>query len=333
MEEIKIENDIITKKKSNTLLKILFVFIILFVSIGGIYLYKNNSKDNNDTNKKEQITPIMYEITKDGSNNKIYLFGSMHMVNHDEFEYPNYVLNAYKDSDYLACEFDVVKYKENMDTSSMIKDFLYTDGTTVKDHLSKETYDKLINFLKEKYTYNESLDYYNLYFFETMVTQVILNNSNVASGSAVDEYFLSKAKEDNKTILEVESYELQLNVFKSLSDKIYELEINSMIDEYEESIESLNKLYDAWKKGDVDTIMDENESDDDKYTEEELKLLEDYNNKVLYDRNVHMTDELIKYFDNNYRTFYMVGAAHLVGDKGIANLLEQKGYKVTRITK
>ena len=78
--------------------------------------------------------------------------------------------------------------------------------------------------------YNENLDIYNLYFFETMVTQAVVNNSKLASGDAVDSYFLKKAKEDKKNILEVESYQYQINIFKSFQDRLYELEILDIID-------------------------------------------------------------------------------------------------------
>ena len=96
-----------------------------------------------------------------------------------------------------------------MNATEMLADLMYTDGSTIKDHISEETYNKMVQFLKDKYMYNENLDIYNLYFFETMVTQAVVNNSKLASGDAVDTYFLKKAKEDKKHILEVESYQYQ----------------------------------------------------------------------------------------------------------------------------
>jgi len=331
MEELNIENDFVSKKKNNNIFVLIsLLFILLLAGIFCFFLIdKNNKKDNK--NKKEEITPLMYEITKEGSNNKIYLFGSMHMVNHDEFEYPKYVLDAYNNSDYVACEFDVVEYTENMNAMEMIDDFMYKDGTTVKDHISEENYNKMVQFLTDKYMYNENLDIYNLYFFETMVTQAVINNSKLANGEAVDSYFLKKAKEDKKTILEVESYQFQMDMFKSLPDRLFELEILEMIDNFDENLKELEDLYTAWKTGDVTKFLEEDEIDENKYSKEDIEILDDYNKKILDNRNIGMTEKLISYFDNNYKTFYMVGAAHLVGDNGIANLLEQKGYKVTRI--
>lgn len=350
LNNVEIPNDIVTKKKnSNKLIILSLIFIFLIVGIFTWYLVnkdkkeqsnsnkvqENNTKIENNDNKKEQITPLMYEVTKEGSNNKIYLFGSMHMVNLEEFDFPKYVRDAYNNSKYLACEFDVVEYTKNMDAIKEAESFLYKDGTTIKDHISEESYNKIVEFLQKNYFYNEALDTYNLYFFESLITQVILQNSTIGKGTSVDEYFLNKAKEDNKNILEVESYEFQINLLSNFPDRFYELSIIDSIDNYEEQVKELGELYETWKTGDVEKIIEEEyniEVYEDKYTKEEIKMFEDYNNNLLGKRNIGMTDKLITYFDNNYDTFYMVGVAHLVGDKGIAHLLEEKGYKVTRIT-
>ena len=58
------------------------------------------------------------------------------------------------------------------------------------------------------------------------------------------------------------------------------------------------------------------------------KMFEDYNKKTIDDRNEYMADKLIEYFEGNKKVFFMVGAAHLPGNKGIATILARKGYTV-----
>ena len=46
-----------------------------------------------------------------------------------------------------------------------------------------------------------------------------------------------------------------------------------------------------------------------------------------------MKNKLEEFFNEDKKVFFMVGAAHLVGENGIANLLVQDGYTVKQINK
>ena len=330
-------------KKINKKTKLLIIGITLLIAaIIGFFIINNTNKPNEkninkETEKiKENITPLMYEITKDGSKNKIYLFGSIHIANTDELNFPKYINDAYSNSKYLACEFDLVDYQKDQEKMlQAVGDLIYSDGTTIKEHLNNETYNKLIKFLKEKGMYAEMYEIYKPIFFQSLITSKMANDSKIKTTDGIDEYFLNKAKKDNKKILEVESYDYQTKLLTSFSDKLNEILLTDLIDKYDEEVQSLKDLYNAWKKGDIAKIIQESNEEleiKSNYSKEEIDLIKDYNKKLLDDRNINMTNKLIEYFNNNYDTFYMVGAAHLVGDNGIAHLLETKGYTVKQIS-
>ena len=326
-----------SKKKKYTIIGIV-ILLALAIGIITTIIINNSSSETpiKDTKtNKENITPLMYEVTKEGSNNKIYLFGSIHMADTDKFNFPDYLTNAYNKSQYLACEFDIVEYQKDQEKMLQgIQDLIYNDGTTIKDHLSKDTYNKLVTFLKEKEMYTEMYDIYKPIYFESLITSIMANEAKIKINDGIDTYFLDKAKTDNKTILEVESYDYQIKLLSTFSDQLYELLISDLLDKYDEEVQSLKDLYDAWKKGDIERIVKASNDEleiKSNYTKEEISIIKDYNKKLLDDRNINMTNKLIDYFNNNHDTFYMVGAAHLVGDKGIAKLLQEKGYNVKQM--
>jgi hypothetical protein len=53
--------------------------------------------------------------------------------------------------------------------------------------------------------------------------------------------------------------------------------------------------------------------------------------KLLDDRNVVMTGKMEEYLKGKDAVFVVVGAAHIIGDKGIAKQLRDKGYKVDQV--
>lgn len=325
--------------KNKKLVIIISILSVIIVGLLGWFLYsKLYKKDNiNDFPPLEQkeLSPLMYEITKEGSNNKIYLFGSIHMINPSDLNFPEYVRKAYNDSQYLACEMDSVAYTSDTNKmTEMVQQMLYQDGTTIKNHINNDTYNKLVKILKEKEMYSELLEMYKPVFFQSYLLNAVASDAKINSTSSVDEYFIKKAKTDNKNILEVEGGDFQMNLLLNTSDRLNELMLIEILDNYEDEVKSLRELYEAWRIGDVEKILvnsDEDIKKSDNYSKEDQALIDEYNYKMFDERNLNMTNTLIDYFNSNKKTFYMVGAAHLVGDKGIAHLLEEKGYIVKRV--
>ena len=322
--------------KKNKIFYIL-ISLIIVLSMGlGIYYFFIRDNNSNDLPKentsKEEITPLLYEITKEGSNNKIYLFGSIHAANLKNVIFPQYLLNAYNNSHYLACEADIVAYQEN--TALVFADtlkLLYTDSSTIKDHLTEETYNKLVDFLKEKKVYSTLYDQYQPFFFESLVSNVLIGDAKLDATEGIDYYFLNKAKKDNKKILEVEGMTFQTDLSLSFKDELYDLMLSDLLNNYDKEVEDLQNLYEDWKKGNINDLLkylDEEIDINNDYNNEQKELFNDYNQKMIINRNISMTNKLIEYFNNNQDVFYMVGTLHLIGDNGIANLLTKEGFTV-----
>lgn len=336
------------EKSNKKKIIIISIISIILVVIGAVFVTKvlfsgssenkGKEKDKEEEVVKEKITPLMYEITKEGSDNIIYLFGTMHAVNLNEFDFPKYVMDAYNESDIVAPEFDLVAVLQDQKLmQEYAMSMYYNDGTTIKDHLSSEVYNNLIAFMKDKKMYNQMYEYIKLNELESLITNQLLIDSKITS-DGVDEYFLNLAKKDKKEIIDVESFEFQTNLLSSFSDRLYEIEIENVINNYEKNIEMLKKLYKIWKNGDSEELlvlltMDLTDEELAKLSEEDKQLIENYNIELVDKRNVGMKNKLEEFFENNQKVFFMVGTAHLVGEKGIANLLVQDGYSVKQVNK
>ena len=319
-------------KNKKSLKIIIGVILVILLIIGGFFLYKELTKKE-IIEEKPEISPLLYEVTKEGSDNKIYLFGSIHAAKKSDLIFPKYVLDAYNKSHYLACEFDQTGKEIEMQQLLLDK-IMYQDGTTIKNHLSEETYNKLIDYLTKRNSYSELLEYYKPYFFFSLIAQNLVNDSKLSTDSGIDNYFINEAHKDKKTILDVESYEFQINLLLNFSDMLYDIAINDTIDNYENEINDLNQLYNNWKSGNIEELLKQNEDEldiKDEYTNEQKEAIDDYNKKLIDDRNITMTDKAIEYFNNNQDVFFMVGTYHIIGDNGIVNNLQAKGYTVKQI--
>lgn len=279
-----------------------------------------------------EITPLFYKIS-DKNNTTIYLLGSIHAADDTIYPLNDTIMNSFNDSDYLAVEVDTLSLQNNFDLSlKLAEKMMYNDSTTIKNHIGDELYNKMVNFLKEKKSYSSLYDNYKPVFFESLFENLIINDAMLKSESGIDMYFLSLASENNKKILEVESAEFQYNLLLNTPLELDKIMIEEYIDNYDLNVSQMKDLYELWKKGDkeqLENILINSESQN--ATEEEKKLMENYNQFLIIDRNYGMANVLENYFEKKQNVFCVVGLGHVIGDEGIINLLQKRGYDVAQL--
>jgi uncharacterized protein YbaP (TraB family) len=141
----------------------------------------------------------------------------------------------------------------------------------------------------------------------------------------IDKYFLSKA-EGKKRVLELESIDYQLNLLSSFSDKDQELLLLYTLKNLRLLERELEQLSRAWTSGDtksMESILTRSVSED--------KRLFSIFEKVVYERNRKMASRIEGFLQTKEAYFVIVGAGHLVGDRGIIEILKGKGYLVEQL--
>jgi uncharacterized protein YbaP (TraB family) len=154
---------------------------------------------------------------------------------------------------------------------------------------------------------------------------VELMKSGYDPNYGIDKYFLSKA-EGRKKISELESLDYQINLLAGLNDEEQELFLLYTLNELKILVQEVDKLVDAWKSGAVEKM----ESTITKSLAEDRRFYTIYD-KLIYKRNRNMAQKIDGYLKTNNTYFVVVGAAHLVGDRGIIQLLMDKGYSVEQL--
>ncbi len=274
-------------------------------------------------------TPLLYKVT-DGKGGTLYLLGSIHIGDGRMLNMADYVINAYNESDYLAVEADIIAFEKNFVKQIVCAQMLLCEeGTTIQDHLGDELFEKTKAFLEENGLYDKTYMSYGPAMWSSLVDSAIIEMTELNTAGGADRFFLKEAKKEGKEIREVESAEFQYLMLKSFSDELYRFMIESSIDGAEASAEGTKALYEAWLRGDEAELEALMQDDLTGATEEEIALYEEYTEKMLTDRNEGMLDKAEDYMEDGNTGFYVVGAAHIVGEGGLAELLEEKGYTVT----
>lgn len=289
------------------------------------------SQTSESSKPKSNITPAVWEVT-DENGNIIYMMGSIHAADADALVLPDYFETAYAKCDALAVECDITDSLSSLTNISALKNMLYTDGTTIKDHVPEEEYNNAVKLLTDAGVYTSLYDVYKPVMWTSLAEQAAITRAGLSYSYGVDTNLINRAKEEKKEVLEVESVEFQFNLLSSLSDELQALLFSEIAQEdyLDKAADSLNRLYVKWKTGAV--TVDDIEEDYSGLTPEQLKLVEEYDNSLKNNRNAGMVLKAQEYLESGKKVMFVVGAAHFYGEKGILQLMQNNGCTLRQLT-
>ncbi|UNK19128.1 TraB/GumN family protein [Paenibacillus sp. N3/727] len=269
----------------------------------------------------EAARGFMWEVENNG--NTVYLVGSMHIADDSFYPLRSEIEEAFVEADYLGVEIDISKAANEEQQKLIMNMGMYQDGTTLKDHVSKETYAKVEGILKRNGMESNALDAFKPWVVETTMSSLKSAAAGYEAAAGIDLYFIQKAVERKIPVLELESYKSQLGMFDGFSDKLQEKNLNATLDNFDTLDDTINQMADMWKSGDDQQLLELTNS---------MAVDPEYNKAMLVDRNIGMADKIDGYLksDKKEEYFIVVGAAHYLGKDGVIQLLRDKGYTVVR---
>lgn len=300
---------------------------------------KKDTDDINSYIKVQNARPAMWRVTDPETGNVINMLGSMRFSTKYTFEMPDYVNEAYDDCTGVAVEYSVTNMTNISQDSEEFKKqqelfdrMAYKDGTTIKDHLSAETYEIAKNYLSENSYYNSMVESFVASGWASQVNGVALGKVENYIWETLDARFENKAKIDGKDIVGIIDLDMQLKTSDACSDALADFMIYDTIRRVKDIrsfVSNLAYQYDCWARGDVDPL------DEEYYWSDRSADLDDdyeqYLEDTLYYTNSVIAEKAENFLKTGEKYFFVVGVTHFSGSKGVDDILSEKGYKVELI--
>jgi uncharacterized protein YbaP (TraB family) len=272
---------------------------------------------------EEKGASFAWKITSDVSS--VYLLGSIHVASPDIYPLDNVLETAYLEADNLAVEVDVTAVDDAVITALVTQYGTYPEGDGFKQSVPQDLYSKLEAQFGKWGIPLAQMNGLRPWLILTTLEQLVWQDLGYISEYGIDYYFLEKANSEGKDIIELESAEFQLKTLSSLPD---DLMVKAM-EAYMEDIlikEDAEELFEAWVEGDTDAmealvfqaLID--------YPE-----LKPYSDAMFDERDFKMAENIEDYLADSETYFIVVGAGHLVGENGLLNLLDDRGYKLEQL--
>lgn len=259
----------------------------------------------------------------EGVSNRVYLLGSIHLLREQDHPLPSVIDLVYDDADRLVMEIDM----DDVDPMAAMAAFtelgVMRDDTTLQQLLGEELHAQASAAAEAS---NIPLDLLNKSepWLATIVVQEMMSDRiGFSAELGVEQYLTRKAMADGKPISGLETVREQLSFLDGLSlDAQNQWLVHSLVDGLR--IEMLaDQLVEAWQRGDVD------------YLERELlheaRMSPELHDALLIQRNRSWIDKIVDLLGRDENYLVVVGAAHLVGDGSVPELLVERGVRISQL--
>ena len=276
---------------------------------------------------------LLYKISGNGVGKPSYIVGTYHLAPASYVDSIPGANEALASVVQVCGEVDMSEMESMAGVQKVMAAMMLPDGKSLSDILSDEEMGKLNAFMNEVMgaDLNNPLIAAQL---GKMTPAAIANQLQLVQymkmtpgfnpNALIDSYFQSEAKKTDKPVIGFETLDFQISVLYTGSTIERQKEqLICMIDNQEYNQMVMEQLTKAYFSQDIDAVL--------AVTEEKLGTSCDSTPEeeeaLIYGRNADWVEKIPAIIGDK-STLFVVGAAHLPGERGVLELLKKEGYTV-----
>ncbi len=279
---------------------------------------------------------LLYKISGNGVGKPSYIVGTYHLAPASYVDSIPGANEALASVEQVCGEVDMAEMESMAGMQKVTAAMMLPDGKSLSDILSEEEIGKLNTFMNEVMgaDLNNPLIAAQL---GKMTPAAIANQLQLVQymkmtpgfnpNALIDSYFQTEAKKADKPVIGFETLDFQISVLYAGSTIERQKEqLICMIDNQEYNQMVMEQLTKAYFSQDIDAVL--------AVTEEKLGTSCDSTPEeeeaLIYGRNADWVEKIPAIIGDK-STLFVVGAAHLPGERGVLELLKKAGYSVEAV--
>jgi len=268
---------------------------------------------------------LLWEISGNGMKKPSYLFGTMHVSSKMVFHLSDSFYLGIKNADVVALETDMGNWQDDFSRYEMeyagysynysySKNSLnYPDDYFTISTLQFPPYEKMIEL-----ALYSSPSVINSFLYRTNSERI----ADFEEDTYLDMHIYQAGKKWGKKVCGVEDFHQSMQLMKeAYADAVKEKDKKEKSYDYDEDF-SYSNMEDAYRTGNLDLLDTINKINSSSAA---------FDEKFLYKRNEIQANSIDSILKTKQTLFAGVGAAHLPGQRGVIEMLRQKGYRLRAI--
>lgn len=279
---------------------------------------------------------LLYKISGNGLNTPSYIVGTYHLAPASYVDSIPGARVALETAEQVCGELSMDEMSSLEGTQKVMAAMMLPDGQSLKDVLSEEEFAKLDAFMADVMGVGLSNPMVGAQLGKmtpmAIATQLqLLQYMKMTPGfnpnALIDSYFQTEAAKNGKPVIGFETMDFQISVlYKGRSIERQKVQLMCMIDNREYELMMMKTLTEAYFAQDIAKLLE--------VTEEKLgnkcDSTPEEDEALIYGRNADWAEKMPAIMGDK-STLFVVGAAHLPGERGVLELLKKKGYAVEAV--
>ena len=257
--------------------------------------------------------------------NTVYLYGTIHVGKNSFFPLADAVESAFAQSAKLVVEADITNRQSMAETMPLL---MYTGPDSLETRLPKPLLERTRAQLERYRIPFDGVKQFKPFMIGGLLSIAEFARLGYDQRFGVDGYLIQTAVFKGKPLLELESVEGQLRMLGSLTEAEQEAFLGNSLTALEtgKAVDQVTGMFNAWSSGDpalLELVV--------KKANEGMAMTEALDEKILYGRNPRMLTQIEGFLAGDQVHFVAVGAMHLVGNRGLVQMLNAKGYAIQQL--
>jgi uncharacterized protein YbaP (TraB family) len=255
--------------------------------------------------------------------NTVYLLGSVHILQPGAFPLAAVIESAFASSTVAVFEVDLSAGASVDSALGALAAGALPEGRTLRDVVAPSTFQLAAQRARESGHDIAALERLRPWMVATTLALAELERAGYSPAGGVDRHFQERAAAAGMRIIALETLDEQLALFAELTPEEDEAFLVQTLRELAALIPQADALTASWQAGRTDEV--------EALLSEGFAAFPRLYQRLLVDRNRGWLPQIEAVLAGSERAFVVVGALHLVGEQGVVELLEARGYQVEQL--
>lgn len=248
----------------------------------------------------------------------------MHLLRAADAQLPATFDRAYGDAERLVMEIDLDDLDPSAAATFTRDHATYPAGQGLRATLGPKRWAHIKEACDRIGVPLEALDRLEPWAIALLFSATQMTRAGLDPDLGVEQQLMQRAAGDRKAITGFESLEYQLSLFDSLPPESQARLLEMTVEESDNVDAELDAMGKAWRSGDAARLEG--------LLLREYREFPDLYESIVYRRNRDWVPQIEALLQGHDDVLVVVGALHLVGERGVVDLLRRRGLQVERYT-